>query len=155
MLARREVFLIRLPTGDEAYVKWAGISELQKGLLAVTRPGDNIVLATVLAENGFSDEQVTKMVRMGFLTMRDEHSFWLAVPGMAVFVTQRKEGRNEVLGVLKRAQYQEMGLEGLQGRSLKKSLLTAQWVIRDLVGEGVLQTVATSVGSIVRIARVR
>lgn len=97
-----------------------------------------------------SDEAEKVLVRAGWLTMRDEHSFWFAVPGMGAFGVQRENGNNELLGVVKRAPYREMLLNKAEMRSLKKSCFTAQWHLRDLVGCGKAETVDTSVGPLVR-----
>lgn len=153
-LARRDIYVIRLPSSDRAYVYFPCTSEMQRELLQAILPGSTVVSTKLLHKNGINEDKVANLVREGYLTMRDEHSFWVAVPGMATFMKQRSEGRQEVILLLKGTQYREMGLDSLQGRSLRNSFLTAQWVVRDLIGQGILETVATSVGNLVRFSRV-
>ncbi|CDF38741.1 unnamed protein product [Chondrus crispus] len=92
-----------------------------------------------------------ELVRGGWLTMRDESSFWFAVPGMGGFDAQRRKGAAELLDLLRKTPFKEMLLNKLEGRSMKKSCFTAQWHVRDLVGGGPLETIETSVGTLVRL----
>lgn len=83
--------------------------------------------------------------------MRDETSFWLALPGMGAFRTNREAGTKRIRRLLARAPYQEMLLVKLETRTFTDSCFTAQWHVRDFVGGGDGDCVETSVGALVRL----
>lgn len=156
-VAREEWRKLVLPGGEDALVKLedlesAASSDVAKWFVREALPKIKVpvVLQTAL-DRSFDDDVAALLVREGFLTMRDEASFWLAAPGMGEFLRNRAAGKKELLGILRRAPYQEMLIEKLELRTLKKSVFTAQWHVRDVVGGGVAETVATSMGTLVRL----
>lgn len=156
-LAREEWRRLVLPGGEKALVKMQDLETValsnvakkfvREGLARIKVP---VVLQSTL-DNLFEDDAIAVLVREGFLTMRDESSFWLAVPEMGAFLSNRAAGKKELLAILRRAPYQEMLIDKLELRTLKKSVFTAQWHVRDVVGGGVAETVATSLGTLVRL----
>lgn len=161
LVARNEWRRIVLPSREHAFVSTADLSEaLQDGdvlqrfareLLPTAR--DSVLPASRLREvyGEQADIAECQLVRAGWLTMRDVTSFWFAVPGMGAFSARRKEGTAELLNIMRRTPYKEMLLKKLEERSLKKTYFTAQWHVRDLVGGGTMETVETSVGTLVRL----
>lgn len=107
------------------------------------------LLSTVYGDE--MDDAVTKLIRSGYLTLKDETNYTFALPGMAEFVKNRKTGDLQITKTLKAAQYREMTLPNLENRTLKNTIFTAQWHVRDLVGSGVISTVSTSIGTLVRL----
>lgn len=108
------------------------------------------VFAEVFGQSEARDA-ADELIREKCLTFVDETTYAFAVPDMAQFVQNRRAGQKEVLGVLKRAPYCEMPLRELEMRSLKKSIFTAQWHVRDIVGSGVASTLPTTAGTLVRL----
>lgn len=95
---------------------------------------------------------VDELVKWGFLTMHSEHTYALCVPGLAVFDENRASGHKQLLRQLKAAQYHELPLSKLELQTLKNTVFTAQWHVRDIVGSGVAHTVSTTVGTLVRMS---
>lgn len=95
---------------------------------------------------------VDELVKAGFLTMHSEHTYALCVPGLAVFDENRACGHKQLLRQLKSAQYHELPLSKLELQTIKNTMFTAQWHVRDLVGSGVAHTVSTTVGTLVRMS---
>lgn len=100
---------------------------------------------------GSDGDYTTQLIRAGYLTLRDESSLWFAVPGAGEFLKHRVAGRQEVVGALKRAPYKEMLLSKLEIRPLQKSLFPAQFHVRDIIGAGTAEAVATTAGVLVRL----
>lgn len=156
-LAREEWRKLVLPGGEEALVKMQDFETIALSNVAkkFVREGLPRIAVPVVFQSAldklFEDDVTAVLVREGFLTMRDESSFWLAVPGMGEFLRNRVSGKKELLAIVKRAPYQEMLINKLELRTLKKSVFTAQWHVRDVVGGGVAETVATSLGTLVRL----
>lgn len=112
---------------------------------------DCVFQSDIDAVLGADLDYATLLTRLGLLTAKDEASFWFAVPGMGRFVEHRKAGARETILLLKRTQYKEMLLKKLELRSMKKSMFTAQWHIRDIVGSEQVEVVTTSLGTLVRL----
>lgn len=162
LVARNEWRNIILPGGDVAYVRSIELVAVVQDRGKVLRKfaeelmpaaRESVVATRQLSEVfGKGAEQAeNELVREGWLTMRDEGSFWFAVPGTGAFCGQREKGNAEVIGLLRKTPYKEMLLGKLEGRTMKKSCFTAQWHVRDVVGGGRAETVETSVGTLVRI----
>lgn len=98
------------------------------------------------------DIALNELVREGFLIMIDETTYGFTVPGMAKFTQNRTEGEKQILRLLKSAPYREMPLDNLEMRTLKKTIFTSQWHVRDVVGSGIANTVTTTIGIIVRLS---
>lgn len=156
-LARADYRKIRLPTSEEALVLLADFDRIPKSKIASRFVRELLprvkspVVSQRLIDAHFEDDVSAVLVREGLLTMRDEISFWLAIPDMGEILRNRRAGNAEILALLKKAPYQEMLLEKLECRTLKNSLFTAQWHVRDVVGGGKAETVATSLGTLVRV----
>ncbi|PXF44584.1 Serine/threonine-protein kinase 19 [Gracilariopsis chorda] len=106
-------------------------------------------LQQVYAEH--TDDAIDELVRNGYLTSVDEHSYNFCFPGMGMFMKNREAGAKHILSILKRTPYKEMVLTKLQLRTLKDTCFTARWHVRDVVGSGQAECVDTSVGVLVRL----
>lgn len=60
------------------------------------------------------------------------------------------KGRAEVLGLVSRRKYGELFERDLAGRKLQRSKLDVRFHVRDLVGHGDLERVATTAGPLLR-----
>lgn len=65
----------------------------------------------------------------------------------------RNKGNTELLGILRRAPYHEMLLMRLEQRRLRSSSFPALFHIRDVIGSGKAESVATTLGPLVRMVR--
>lgn len=95
----------------------------------------------------------TALVRKGLLTLKGERDFWFSVPRAGPFLRMRRKGNTELMGILKRAPYKEMHLSKLELRRLRSSPFPALFHIRDVIGSGAAESVATSLGILVRVTR--
>lgn len=95
-----------------------------------------------------------ELVRAGALTPRDEATFWFAVPGVARFVKQLEQGRREIVQRVWRRMHHEMPREAAESLSLRFcKLLSPRFLVRDALGTGALELVATSSGAFLRARR--
>lgn len=104
----------------------------------------------------YEDEKVNDatslLIQAGYLVLADDSSYHFTVPGMGKVMNDRASGESELLAILKRAPYREMSLLQLEQRTMKKSIFTAQWHVRDLIGSGTMTTVPTvNMGTMVRL----
>jgi Serine-threonine protein kinase 19 len=131
-------------------------------LPAVTQPAvtqeqlDELIGAAGDAADAVDASRV--LVRGGLLVRKDGGEgggacYWFAVPRVGAFLRMRARGNTELLGILTRAPYQEMLLARLEVRRLRSSSFPALFHIRDIVGSGMAESVATSLGILVRIMR--
>lgn len=98
-----------------------------------------------------TETSVNKLIRSGYLTFRDENSYNFAVPGMGSFMRNREAGTKQIVAILKRTPYKEMGVTKLELRTLKGTCFTARWHVRDIVGSGRVECLDTSVGMLIRL----
>lgn len=98
------------------------------------------------------DDATSLLIQSGYLVLADEDLYHFTVPGMGKFMNDRATGESELVAILNRAPYREMPLLQLEQRTMKKSIFTAQWHVRDLIGSGVMTTVSTAnMGTLVRL----
>jgi Serine-threonine protein kinase 19 len=102
---------------------------------------------------GRSADHATALVRGGLLTLKGEGEYFFAVPRAGPFLRMRRKGNTELLGILRRAPYKEMLLARLELRRLRSSSFPALFHIRDVIGSGAAESVATSLGLLVRVVR--
>lgn len=63
------------------------------------------------------------------------------------------QGRKELMSFMKRRKYKEMMLALLEKKRLRFSQLDIRFHLRDLIGAGLLKTVETPTGLLVRVAK--
>lgn len=148
---------VHLPTGEVALAPYDQIHPSIEGCSAFFDPKicskwniEGIVPEHVVQQL-VGEDGIKRLIEAGWLLLRDESSFWTVAPMLGNFMRNREKGNNELLDVLKKEKYKEMGVEDLQERSLKNSCFTAQWHVRDLVGSGKVQSVHTTDGNIIRL----
>lgn len=104
------------------------------------------------------EEQIMVLVNAGVLIrdMRVEvegEGFWFSVPNIGAFMKCCVKGRQEVIAILKRQKHKELLQEDLEKKRLRYSSLGPLFHIRDLVGQGVLESVSTTAGPLVRLIK--
>eukprot|EP01135_Chromosphaera_perkinsii_P000272 Nk52_evm41s62 gene=Nk52_evmTU41s62 len=132
--------------GEHIRCKIAAASEYlpQKEVLSIERFVKNVMEGehredtigknVIMRKYGFSDQEVTTLIRFGLLTMRDLHSFWLAIPGMGSFRKHYINGRTEILKMIDKAKYHEMLFKDLKVKKLKNSKLSTEYHMYDVIG---------------------
>nr|XP_033771759.1 serine/threonine-protein kinase 19 [Geotrypetes seraphini] len=107
----------------------------------------------MIQEFSFQDRQITELVKAGVLTVRDAGSWWLAVPGAGRFVKHFLLGRKALLGMIRKTKYKEVMLSDLQGRKVPTSMkLGLEYHIHDIIGAELVDCVATTSGTLLRLA---
>lgn len=101
---------------------------------------------------GFRDPEITQLVNAGVLTVRDAGSWWLAVPGAGKFIKYFVKGRQAVLGMVRKAKYQELLLSELLGRRAPAAVrLGLAYHVHDLIGAQMVDCVSTTSGTLLRL----
>ncbi|XP_064140039.1 inactive serine/threonine-protein kinase 19 isoform X2 [Loxodonta africana] len=102
---------------------------------------------------GFRDPEITQLVNAGVLTVRDAGSWWLAVPGAGKFIKYFVKGRQAVLGMVRKAKYQELLLSELLGRRVPATVrLGLSYHVHDLIGAQLVDCISTTSGTLLRLA---
>lgn len=152
---------IIVPGGDEALIKvddfeLSATSDIGRRFVTMIKQHiKETLVAQESLEDEFDNAEIDVLVKEGLLRMEDTTTFWLTVPSLGDILRNRNSGNKEMLSIVKRAPYKEMLIEKLEMRTLKKSIFTAQWHVRDMVGAKVFETVATSLGTLVRLRDTR
>lgn len=85
----------------ETFAKW--VEGLGRGTVAISHKA--------LVEQGVEDEEIKKLIEMGFLIIdysMGEEGYTICIPGAGAFVRNLRGGRKELLKALKRQKYKEM-----------------------------------------------
>lgn len=96
-----------------------------------------------------------ELIKLGFLTAnpRDTKLFDLSIPGIGLFIKNRRDGNKEVLRIVGRRPHGEILLNDLELKRLRRSCFDTRWHVRDLVGAGKMEIVETTVGKLVRFSQ--
>ena len=93
---------------------------------------------------------VDLLVRGGALASRDAHSMWFTPVRCGMLLAEAGKGRDELMGILGRYKFGEVLLRELCRKRLKTSTLGAKFIVRDLVGRGLLEIKETTAGPMVK-----
>nr|XP_041568739.1 serine/threonine-protein kinase 19 isoform X3 [Taeniopygia guttata] len=106
-----------------------------------------------MRDMGFGDSDVTQLVAVGLLTVRDVGSWWVAVPGIGRFVRALLRGRRALLSLFRRARLRQLPQGALGGgKTPPGAALGVPFLLHDLLGEGRLVSVPTPAGPLLRLA---
>ena len=101
------------------------------------------------------DDLLRNLISEGFLTHQTQNisveSYFYSVPGAGLVVRNLIAGRKEMLAILGRAKYREMLRSKMVARNLKKTCFRTDLVLRDLTGSGVVLSVPTTSGPLIRL----
>jgi serine/threonine-protein kinase 19 len=95
----------------------------------------------------------TSLVNAGVLTIRDTDSFWFSVPNFGVFYGNLVKGRTEILKLLNKTKFKEMFLSELEKKKLRLSALPIPFLLKDMIGLGILERVTTTTGNLIKCSR--
>ncbi|XP_077591432.1 winged helix repair factor 1 [Stigmatopora nigra] len=99
----------------------------------------------------FTDSEITQLVKAGVLTVRDAGSWWLSIPNSGKFTKYFIQGRKGVLGMVKKSRYGEVLQAELEGRRTTSQVkYHIKYHIHDLVGAGLVDSIPTTSGTILR-----
>ncbi|KAF8819907.1 hypothetical protein IE077_003816 [Cardiosporidium cionae] len=86
----------------------------------------------------------------GLLTKIKENVLAFSLPQMGSLCSSIREGRKEILGKFKRNKYKEMLQIQLESKMLRRSKLSMNFHILDLIGKGFIEKETTASGPILR-----
>ncbi|XP_077980375.1 winged helix repair factor 1-like [Glandiceps talaboti] len=108
--------------------------------------------ATMIDEFEFTDEEITLLVNASVLTVRDIGSWWLAIPGAGIFMKTFVKGRQALLRAIRKAKYQEILQQDLEGRKLTAvSKLGMSYHMMDIIGAEFVTRIQTTSGWLLRL----
>jgi serine/threonine-protein kinase 19 len=87
----------------------------------------------------------------GLLVLRDVNVWWLSIPNIGSYTKSLIMGRREIASLLKRQKWKEMLLKDLEKKKLRYSTLGINYHVKDLVGKGIVDSVDTTSGKLIRL----
>ncbi|CAA6662487.1 unnamed protein product [Spirodela intermedia] len=117
---------------------------------------DHNELCSLLSFGGkVKEEHVSLLINAGFLTRQlvDPSMYWFSIPNIGLLLKGLSQGRKELVSLLRKRKHREMMLAALEKKRLRLSLLDMRFHLRDLIGSGVLKTVESPTGLIVRLSK--
>lgn len=82
-----------------------------------------------------TENEISTLVRMGLLLIKDPSHFWFAIPNIGRFRRTLHDARKSLVDVLKKKKYKEMSLDELKCRNMKHvQQLGVLYVLSDLIG---------------------
>ncbi|XP_072021535.1 inactive serine/threonine-protein kinase 19-like [Amphiura filiformis] len=107
---------------------------------------------TKMVEFGFSDKDITHLLRGGALNVRDVGSWWLAVPGAGLFIKNLVKGRESLVRTIRKSKYKEMLQSELEARKLQAvKKLSMQYHMHDIIGAELVTKIQTTSGTLLRL----
>ncbi|RDD43913.1 Serine/threonine-protein kinase 19 [Trichoplax sp. H2] len=95
---------------------------------------------TLFDKIGLSEQDLTYLMSIGTLTIRDVDSWWIAIPNAGQFMKHFIRGRECVIKILKKRKYKEILEQDLQKHSsLKSCCLGASFCIHDVIGKEIVK----------------
>lgn len=107
---------------------------------------------TLLNVFHFTDEMISVLMNLGVMIVRDVKSWWLSIPGTALFMKNLMAGRKAVLSVIKKRKYKEILEHECEERNLKSSKLGMKYHLHDVIGSSLVVKVSSTSGNLLRIA---
>lgn len=100
-------------------------------------------------------EMEKTLIQEGWMTRRDEGSFFLSIPQFGRFLASMKKGRKHILNHLKRAKFNELMMSELESiKVIRGSELNAKFFLRDLIGSSTLLKTILPSGPLIRLSPV-
>ncbi|XP_031503385.1 uncharacterized protein LOC116266352 isoform X2 [Nymphaea colorata] len=101
------------------------------------------------------DDHISLLINAGLVTrqLADSDMYWFSIPNIGSLLKGLSQGRKELMSFMKRRKYKEMMLALLEKKRLRFSQLDIRFHLRDLIGTGLLKTVETPTGLLVRVAK--
>ncbi|XP_032236130.1 serine/threonine-protein kinase 19 [Nematostella vectensis] len=169
MWETNEVRLFKLVTGSDEFAVMLTsdyISHLRSKMTNNTTNSAEKFIANVLpscvdvsfsrktlSENhSLTEEEITQLINLGALAVRDVGSWWLSIPGAGHFMKSFSKGRKAVIRTIKNTKYKEMLQKELESRNLSThSKLGVKYHIYDIIGAELVQRIDTTSGPLLRL----
>jgi len=100
---------------------------------------------------GEEEAAITALVNSGLLLTQNADNFMFCVPNAGSFVASLVKGRKEIISILKRQKFKELLLSDLQIRKLRYSSLSVDFLIRDMIGLSIVESLPTTNGNLIRL----
>eukprot|EP00045_Choanoeca_perplexa_P017364 m.250963 g.250963 ORF g.250963 m.250963 type:complete len:242 (+) comp17516_c1_seq68:2459-3184(+) len=104
-----------------------------------------------LQADGFSVSELQRLVQLGYLSNRNEHTMALAVPSLGCFTRDMTQGRDTLLKSMKRKKFKEVLESELRTKKLKGMRLSVAYHVSDLAGLDCISVMQTSSGRMLRL----
>eukprot|EP01114_Cavostelium_apophysatum_P023228 TRINITY_DN8691_c0_g1_i2.p1 TRINITY_DN8691_c0_g1~~TRINITY_DN8691_c0_g1_i2.p1 ORF type:complete len:340 (-),score=53.78 TRINITY_DN8691_c0_g1_i2:710-1729(-) len=104
------------------------------------------------AKETLSEDNITLLVNSGFLLQREVNVYWLSIPHAGALLKMLVAGRKEIVSMLKRQKWKELLASEMETKNLRYSSLGVPFHLKDLIGQGVIETVSTTAGNLYRLA---
>lgn len=98
-----------------------------------------------------NESDITLLVNAGLLILRGIDTFWFSIPSIGPSLKSCIQGRQEIITRLKRQKWRELLLKDLEKKKLRSSELGVQFHLKDLLGQGTLESLPTTVGNLIRL----
>lgn len=95
------------------------------------------------------DIGMNHLMKMGMFTLRDEESLWFAIPNAGTFISSLETGKKEILNILSRKKFKEILLRDLYRKTIRGTVLTTQFLVREMVTSGKIIITNTTNGSMI------
>ncbi|PVD39342.1 hypothetical protein C0Q70_01972 [Pomacea canaliculata] len=103
-------------------------------------------------EYGFTDAEITQLVQVSLLTVRDVGSWWLSIPNTGIFMKSYIRGRKSLLTMIKKCKYREILKTELEQRRWPKlARLGISYHIHDIIGADLVDCIMTTSGELLRL----
>ena len=113
--------------------------------------GAMIDTKSMLQDMQVKDEELTLLVNEGFLTIRDEMSFWLGVPNVGILMSQLMKAKDELVRYLKRRPFLEILERDIISKKFKHIIIDLRYVLLYMEGIGLLEARSSPSGVLYRL----
>ncbi|KAK7111982.1 inactive serine/threonine-protein kinase 19-like [Littorina saxatilis] len=101
---------------------------------------------------GFTDMEITYMIKASILTVRDVGSWWLSIPNAGIFMKSFNRGRKSVTTMIRKSKYKEILKQDLEQRQWPKvARLGISYHIHDIMGADLVECIDTNSGQLLRL----
>lgn len=112
----------------------------------------DILLRLLYGTKTPDETAITLLVNAELLLNRAEiDSYWFRVPFTGNIVTSLVKGRKGIVSMLKRQKFKELLLSDMKTRKLQYSTLPIDFLVKDMVGLGMLASIDTTAGPLIRL----
>ncbi|XP_076818792.1 winged helix repair factor 1-like [Clavelina lepadiformis] len=106
----------------------------------------------LIDKHGFKDSDVTELIKIGVLNVKDAGSWWLAIPSVGCFLKILRKGRQAIIQIIRRTKYREINYKMLLSRKPPTSLKFGfQYHVHDLIGADLVRCINSTTGVLLRI----
>jgi hypothetical protein len=101
-----------------------------------------------------SEFERTELIKLGLLTIKDSTSYWFSIPAIGRYRKTLLNGRRCLLQLLKKKKYNEIDIDELNAKNLKKiNEIGLIYLISDLIGTDKIRRIETSNSFIIKLIK--